>query len=146
MLDAITQVPAPYNEPVHSFAPGSGERTALEAKLKELAAERAELTMTIGGEQRLGGGKPSTSFSRTSKDEVLGTMANATTDDVQAAVEAARAAAPDWRRMSFDDRAAILLKAADLLAGPVAQHPQPRPPCSASPRPAIRRRSTPPAS
>jgi 1-pyrroline-5-carboxylate dehydrogenase len=55
MLDAITQVPAPYNEPVHSFAPGSGERTALEAKLKELAAERAELTMTIGGEQRLGG-------------------------------------------------------------------------------------------
>ena len=57
MLDAITQVPAPYNEPVHSFAPGSGERTALEAMLKELAAERAELTMTIGGEQRLGGGQ-----------------------------------------------------------------------------------------
>jgi 1-pyrroline-5-carboxylate dehydrogenase len=55
MLDAITQVPAPHNEPVHSFAPGSVERTALEAKLKQLAAERAELTMTIGGEQRLGG-------------------------------------------------------------------------------------------
>ena len=124
MLDAITQVPAPYNEPVHSFAPGSGERTALEAMLKELAAERAELTMTIGGEQRLGGGQTIDVVQPHHKDEVLGTMANATTDDVQAALEAARAAAPDWRRMSFDDRAAILLKAAgpptppDLLSGP----------------------------
>ena len=118
MLDAITQVPAPYNEPVHSFAPGSGERTALEAKLNELAAERAELTMTIGGEQRLGGGQTIDVVQPHHKDEVLGTMANATTDDVQAALEAARAAAPDWRRMSFDDRAAILLKAADLLSGP----------------------------
>src|SRR5436309_3456297 len=58
MLDAITQVPAPYNEPAHSFATGSSERTVLEARLKQLAAERAELTMTIGGEQRLGGGEP----------------------------------------------------------------------------------------
>ena len=70
------------NEPVRSFAPGSGERTALEAKLKELAAERAELTMTIGGEQRLGGGRTIDVVQPHHKDEVLGTMANATTDDV----------------------------------------------------------------
>jgi 1-pyrroline-5-carboxylate dehydrogenase len=118
MLDAITEVPAPYNEPVHSFAPGSGERTALEAKLKQLAAERAELTMTIGGEQRRGGGESIDAVQPHRKNEVLGTMANATPDDVQSALEAARAAAPAWRRMSFDDRAAILLKAADLLSGP----------------------------
>src|SRR5918911_4287833 len=118
MLDAISQVPAPYNEPVHSFPPGSSERIALEARLKQLAAERAELTMTIGGEQRLGGGEPIDVVQPHRKDAVLGTMANATSDDVRAALEASRAAAPAWRRMSFDDRAAIFLKAADLLSGP----------------------------
>jgi 1-pyrroline-5-carboxylate dehydrogenase len=118
MLDGITQVPAPYNEPVHSFAPGSTERTALEARLKQLAAERAELTMTIGGEQRLGGGDPIDVVQPHRTSAVLGTMANATADDVRQALEAATAAAPGWRRLSFDDRAAIFLKAADLLAGP----------------------------
>ena len=50
MFDAVTQVPPPINEPVHDFTPGSAERAALEEELKQLAAERAELTMTIGGE------------------------------------------------------------------------------------------------
>jgi 1-pyrroline-5-carboxylate dehydrogenase len=118
MFDAITQVPAPYNEPVHSFAPGSAERTAIEARLKDLAAEHAELTMTIGGEQRLGGGEPIDVVQPHRKDAVLGTMANATAEDVRAAVEASRAAAAGWQTMSFDDRAAIFLRAADLLSGP----------------------------
>jgi 1-pyrroline-5-carboxylate dehydrogenase len=52
------------------------------------------------------------------KRAVLGTLTNAVPDDVRAAIEAARAAAPGWQRMSFDDRAAIFLKAAELLAGP----------------------------
>jgi 1-pyrroline-5-carboxylate dehydrogenase len=118
MFDAVTQVPSPVNEPVRSFAPGSGERTALEARLKQLAAERVELTMTIGGEQRLGGGEPIDVVQPHRKDAVLGTLNNATQDDARDAVEAARAAAPGWRQMSFDDRAAIFLKAAELLAGP----------------------------
>jgi 1-pyrroline-5-carboxylate dehydrogenase len=118
MFDAITDVPAPINEPVHSFAPGSAERTALEARLKQLAAERVEFTMTIGGEQRLGGGEPIDVVQPHRKDAVLGTLRNATADDVRAAVEAARAAAAGWRWLSYDDRAAIFLKAADLLAGP----------------------------
>ena len=118
MFDAITEVPAPVNEPVHSFAPGSPERSALEARLKQQAAERVELTMTIGGEQRLGGGEPIDVVQPHRKDAVLGTLTNATPDDVRDAVEAARAAAPGWQRMSYDDRAAIFLKAADLLAGP----------------------------
>jgi 1-pyrroline-5-carboxylate dehydrogenase len=118
MFDAITQVPAPVNEPVHNFAPGSAERTALEARLKQLAAERVELTMTIGGEQRLGDGVPIDVVQPHRKDAVLGTLTNATPDDVRDAVEAARAAAAGWQRMSYDDRAAIFLRAADLLAGP----------------------------
>jgi 1-pyrroline-5-carboxylate dehydrogenase len=52
------------------------------------------------------------------KDAVLGTLNNATADDVQAAIDAARDAAPGWQRMSYDDRAAVFLKAAELLAGP----------------------------
>jgi 1-pyrroline-5-carboxylate dehydrogenase len=118
MFDAISQVPPPVNEPIHDFAPGSAERTALEARLKQIAAERVELTMTIGGEQRLGGGEPIDVVQPHRKDAVLGTLNNATSDDVRDAVQAARAAAPAWQRMSYDDRAAIFLKAAELLAGP----------------------------
>ncbi|MGY1625306.1 L-glutamate gamma-semialdehyde dehydrogenase [Geodermatophilus sp. SYSU D00965] len=118
MLDAVTQVPPPVNEPVHDFAPGSAERAALEERLKQLAAERVELTMTIGGEQRVGGGEPIDVVQPHRRDAVLGTMGNATPQDVADAVEAARAAAPAWRRMSYDDRAAVFLKAAELLAGP----------------------------
>jgi 1-pyrroline-5-carboxylate dehydrogenase len=118
MFDAVTQVPPPVNEPVHDFAPGSAERAALEETLKQLAAERAELTMAIGGEQRAGGGEPIDVIQPHRRDAVLGTMHNATAADVADAVEAARAAAPAWRRMSYDDRAAVFLKAAELLAGP----------------------------
>jgi 1-pyrroline-5-carboxylate dehydrogenase len=118
MFDAVTHVPAPYNEPVRNFAPGTSGRTELEQKLKEMAAERPDLPMAIGGEHRLGSGEPIEVVQPHRKDAVLGTMANATAGDVENAVEAARDAAPAWRRMSFDDRAAIFLKAADLLAGP----------------------------
>jgi 1-pyrroline-5-carboxylate dehydrogenase len=118
MFDAVTQVPPPVNEPAHDFAPGTAERAALEEELKQLAAERAELTMTIGGEQRAGGGEPIDVIQPHRRDAVLGTMHNATPQDVADAVEAARAAAPAWQRMSYDDRAAVFLKAAELLAGP----------------------------
>ena len=56
-MDAVTNVPIPVNEPVRTYAPGSQDRTSLEAKIKELAGEQIDLTMTIGGEQRLGGGQ-----------------------------------------------------------------------------------------
>jgi 1-pyrroline-5-carboxylate dehydrogenase len=118
MFDAVTQVPTPINEPVRSFAPGTAERTGLEAVLKQMAAERVELTMTIGGEERMGGGEPIDVVQPHRKDAVLGTVHNATADDARGAVEAARTAAPEWRRMSYDDRAAIFLKAAELLSGP----------------------------
>ncbi len=120
-MDAVTNVPFPGNEPVKGYAPGSPERAALEQKIKELAGERAELTMTIGGQQRHGGGDPIHVVQPHNHRHVLGELRNATDADVEAAISAARDAAPGWRALSFDDRAAIFLKAADLLAGPWRQ-------------------------
>ncbi|MFI0261118.1 L-glutamate gamma-semialdehyde dehydrogenase [Streptomyces sp. NPDC017056] len=117
-MDAVTHVPAPYNEPVHGYAPGSPERARLEAKLKELAENPVDLPMTINGEKRMGGGERFDVVQPHNHKAVIGTYANATRQDAQDAIDAALAAAPAWRAMSFDDRAAILLKAADLLSGP----------------------------
>jgi 1-pyrroline-5-carboxylate dehydrogenase len=117
-MDAVTAVPVPHNEPVKQYAPGSGERSELEATLKRMQSATTELTMTIGGERRMGGGEPFDVVQPHNRRPVLGTGQHATAEDAQAAIAAARAAAPGWRAMSFDDRAAILLKAADLLAGP----------------------------
>ncbi|MEU8786903.1 L-glutamate gamma-semialdehyde dehydrogenase [Streptomyces sp. NPDC048637] len=117
-MDAVTQVPVPVNEPVHTYAPGSPERSRLEAKLKELAGNPIELPMTIGGERRMGGGERFDVVQPHNHSARLGTYANATVKDGQDAVDAALAAAPAWRALSFDDRAAIILKAADLLSGP----------------------------
>jgi 1-pyrroline-5-carboxylate dehydrogenase len=120
-VDAATRTPTPVNEPVLDYAPGSPERTALEAALKAQAAAHVELTMTIGGEQRLGAGQPVDVVQPHARAHVLGTLQNATHADAEAAVAAAKAAAPAWRALTFDDRAAVILKAADLLAGPWRQ-------------------------
>ena len=117
-MDAVTQVPAPVNEPVRQYAPGSAERAELESTLKRMASEPRDLTMAIGGEQRFGSGDEIEVVQPHNRHHVLGTMRGATHEDARAAVDAAKAAAPEWRAMSFDDRAAVLLKAADLLAGP----------------------------
>ena len=119
MLDAVTRIPAPVNEPVHSYAPGSPERARLEAALKRLGEQGpVELTMAVGGVRRLGRGEPVDVVQPHRHAAVLGTLRNASREDAQEAVDAALAAAPAWRALSFDDRAAIFLKAADLLAGP----------------------------
>jgi 1-pyrroline-5-carboxylate dehydrogenase len=117
-MDAVTSVPLPANEPVRSYAPGSPERASLQARLKELDAGGVDLTMTIDGEQRAGGGAPIDVVQPHRHDAVLGTTHEAASSDVRAAVDAALAAAPSWRELSYDDRAAVLLRAADLLAGP----------------------------
>jgi 1-pyrroline-5-carboxylate dehydrogenase len=120
-VDAVTNVPIPMNEAIKGYAPGSPERASLEQKLKELTGERADLTMTIGGQQRMGAGDRFDVVQPHNHHHVLGQLFEATDPDVAAAIEAARQAAPGWRELSFDDRAAIFLKAADLLAGPWRQ-------------------------
>src|SRR3954453_6737359 len=117
-VDAVTVVPEPANEPVHTYAPGSAERASLVARLEDLREGRQELTQTIGGRQRMGGGERFDVVEPHRHASVLGTSANATDADVADAVDAAKDAAPDWAALPFDERAAIFLRAADLLAGP----------------------------
>ena len=118
MFDAVTSVPVPANEPVKSYAPGSPERAALETKIKELSGEAVDLTMTVGGVQRMAAGEWTDVVQPHNHAHVLGRLGEATDEDVAAAIEAASLAAPGWRELSFDDRAAIFLRAAELLAGP----------------------------
>ncbi len=117
-MDAITSVPAPVNEPVRGYAPGSAERESLRRRIAELAGERTELTMTIDGVTRMAGGETFDVVAPHDHEHVLGTAAQATESDVADAVAAAKRAAPGWRELPFDERAAVLLRAADLLAGP----------------------------
>ncbi|MFE4395070.1 MULTISPECIES: L-glutamate gamma-semialdehyde dehydrogenase [Streptomycetaceae] len=117
-MDAVTEVPVPVNEPVRAYAPGSPERDRLVRRLDDLAAEQVPLPMTIGGEQRFGGGERIEVVQPHHHAAKLGVLGNATREDARAAVDAALAAGRQWRSLSFDDRAAVFLRAADLLAGP----------------------------
>jgi 1-pyrroline-5-carboxylate dehydrogenase len=115
-MDAVSRVPAPVNEPVRQYAPGSHERAALESKIKELSGQQAELAMTVNGQQQMAHGDRIDVVQPHNKQHVLGFMNNATDMDVAEAIHAAKQAAPAWRELSFDDRAAIFLKAAELLS------------------------------
>ncbi|MGH3979073.1 MAG: L-glutamate gamma-semialdehyde dehydrogenase [Pseudonocardiaceae bacterium] len=117
-MDAITSTPAPRNEPVRGYAPDTPERESLITRLAELSAEQAELTMTIGGRQRMAAGEPFDVVAPHRHAHVLGRCAQATGTDVAGAVRAAKDAAPAWRDLPFDERAAVILRAADLLSGP----------------------------
>ena len=119
MLDAATLVPVPLNEPIRSYAPGSVERAGLEATVQNLSnAGPLDLTMTIDGRAVHGAGAPIATVQPHRHSALLGTSHEATAAEVQQAVDAALAAAPAWRSASYDDRAAVLLRAAELLAGP----------------------------
>jgi 1-pyrroline-5-carboxylate dehydrogenase len=117
-MDGVTRVPVPFNEPVKQYQPGSAERAALAARIKELTGQRAELTMTIGGRAVMGSGDRVPVVQPHNFRHVLGDFGNATDADVAAAIAAAGSAAPAWRALPFDERAAVFLRAADLLAGP----------------------------
>jgi 1-pyrroline-5-carboxylate dehydrogenase len=115
-MDAITHPPAPANEPIHTYAPGSAERASLVATLDSLASSPVELTMAVGGARRMGAGERMAVVAPHRHALVLGEMAQASAADVEVAVGAALAAAPAWRELPFDERAAVFLRAADLLA------------------------------
>lgn len=120
-MDAVTRVPVPVNEPVLTYAPGTPERAAVEASLKDLTTTRIDLPMAIGGREVMGSGRTVDVVQPHARRHVLGTMKMASQADARAAIEAARAAAPLWRALSYDDRAAVFLKAAELLSGPWRQ-------------------------
>jgi 1-pyrroline-5-carboxylate dehydrogenase len=120
-MEAQSTVPAPVNEPNLSYAPGSAERADVEKRLVELQSEQIDLKATVGGEQRWGRGEELIVVQPHNHQHVLGVTRGASSADARAAINAARDAAPGWRALSFDDRAAIILKAAELAAGPWRQ-------------------------
>ena len=120
-MDAITFPPAPTNEPNLTYAPGSTERETLVAELARLEKKQHSLRAVIGGKRRNGGGAEVKVVQPHDHAHVLGTFKNSTTKDAEAAIRAAGDAAPGWRAMPFDERCAVILKAADLLAGPWRQ-------------------------
>jgi len=118
-VDAVIKVPAPVNEVVRSYAPGSAERTSLEATLDELSnTDPIELTATIDGVSKPASGDAFEVTMPSDHSHILGHAANATRTDAAQAIDAALAAAPGWAELGFEQRAAVFLRAADLLAGP----------------------------
>jgi 1-pyrroline-5-carboxylate dehydrogenase len=120
-MDALTTPPAPVNEPNLTYAPGSPERAALLAEIERLEERPRTLQGYVGGRWESGGGAETAVVQPHDHQHVLGTFKASTQKDATAAVKAAADAAPGWRALPFDERAAVLLKAADLLAGPWRQ-------------------------
>ena len=114
-MNGNIQIPIPVNEPVRSYAPGTLERRALKARLAELGAERIEIPLIIGGKE-VRTGKTCDAVMPHNHGHVLGTWHKAGTDEVAAAIAAAAEARREWAAWPFEERAAVLLKAAELLA------------------------------
>lgn len=117
MHNAIALPPPPVNEPVRGYAPGSPERTALATALAEMRAQTHEVLPVIGG-RRVETGRVAPLVAPHDLAHEVGTFHKARAEDVEAAIQAALAARHDWARMAWTDRAAIFLRAAELLAGP----------------------------
>ncbi|MDT5349625.1 MAG: 1-pyrroline-5-carboxylate dehydrogenase [Mycobacterium sp.] len=117
-ITGISQAPTPVNEPVHDYAPHSPERTRLRTELTTLADHPIDLPHVIGGRHRMGDGERIDVVQPHRHAAKLGTLTNANHADATAAIEAAMAAKHAWAAMPFDERAAVFLRAADLLAGP----------------------------
>jgi 1-pyrroline-5-carboxylate dehydrogenase len=118
LMEAAFAVPEPRNEAVRDYAPGSSERESLKRRVGDMLAAPTDLTMTVDGRQRMAAGEPIEVVQPHRHAHVLGTTHNATNGDAADAVTAAKNAAPMWRELSFSERAAVFLRAADLLSGP----------------------------
>ena len=117
MHNAIASPPPPRNEPVLQYAPGSPERASLRATLAEMRGREVEVLPVVDG-RRVETGRVETVRPPHDLGHTLGVFHKARTEDVEAAIQGALDARHDWSRLDWTDRAAVFLKAADLLAGP----------------------------
>ncbi|MFO7571511.1 MAG: L-glutamate gamma-semialdehyde dehydrogenase [Gaiellaceae bacterium] len=109
--------PHPVNESIKSYAPGSPERGELQARLRRMEGERIHIPLVIGGKD-VETGETFEAVMPHRKSHVLADVAKGGSEHVQQAIDAARAAHTEWSRMPWHERAAIFLRAAELLAGP----------------------------
>jgi 1-pyrroline-5-carboxylate dehydrogenase len=115
--DGHFRVPTPVNEPIRAYAPGDPHRKSLKARLAELTDARTEVPMQIGGERRWGASRGDIR-SPHRKELAIAQYAAGASKDFDDAVEAALKARRMWAATSYQERAAVLLRAASLLAGP----------------------------
>ena len=117
MADAFYKIPFPQNEPVHGYVPGSPERERVKKVLLDMGSGHLDAPMVIGGKDiRTDDQRPMSPPH--DHQRVIGHYHYGTSAHVQQAVDAALAAKPAWEALSWEHRAAIFLKAADLLSGP----------------------------
>jgi len=117
MLKGFFNVPEPINEPVKSYAPGNSERREIQAMLQKMQSEKIDVPMFIGGKEVFTDQKIDLRQPHKHK-HILGQFSRGTETHVKQAIDAALAAKADWEKLSWENRAAIFLKAADLIAGP----------------------------
>ncbi|MBK8425582.1 MAG: L-glutamate gamma-semialdehyde dehydrogenase [Lewinellaceae bacterium] len=117
MTDAIFTVPQPVNEPVLNFAPGSPEKLSLKKALADAKASQQDIPMFIGGKHVFSEEKVAMRPPHERK-HMLGHYSKGNASHVKSAIDAALAAKPAWEAMPWQERAAIFLRAADLLTGP----------------------------
>jgi 1-pyrroline-5-carboxylate dehydrogenase len=115
MHNAVSQSPPPENEPTRAYAPGSADRQSLQQRLRELRAETIDIPAFIGGEE-VRTGTTSRVAPPHDHQHTLGHVHQSGADEVEQAIESAREAKQDWAAMDWTDRAAIFLRAADLIA------------------------------
>ncbi|MDX1495907.1 MAG: aldehyde dehydrogenase family protein, partial [Longimicrobiales bacterium] len=116
-MTGIYSTPTPVNEPVLSYAPGTPERAELKAELKAQAETVVDIPLIIGGEEVRTGDTVEFVMPH-DHGHVLAHVHQAGPDEVQRAIDAANAAHEGWSRMPWQARAAVFLRAADLIAGP----------------------------
>jgi 1-pyrroline-5-carboxylate dehydrogenase len=109
--------PKPSNEPVKDYAPGSPERAELQRRLSEMENERMELPLVIGGED-VTTAQTAEAVMPHRKSHVLADVHQGGAGEVERAIGAAGEAWEDWSRLPWEERAAVFLRAAELLSGP----------------------------
>jgi len=114
---SAVRVPYPKNEPILDYAPGSSEYKALQKALAELKSNKLEIKPVINGQEIKAGGKLPITSPHNHK-LVLGHYYQGTPKEIKLAIKTALAAQKSWENMPWQQRAAVFLKAADLLAGP----------------------------